>query len=320
MMSLILNQKELYQHAVDHEYIIPAFNCFDIESMRAIVGAAVNEDSPVVLQVCMAMHGKVHPLEKFVSYLKDYLSDVRIPVLLNHDHMQSVEDCMKAIDMGFPSVMFDGSHLPFKENVKKTKKVVEYAHANGVWVEAELGSIPGFEDFIFNSKSIYTNPLQAAEFISLTDCDSLSVAVGTTHGGVRGEGSLEMDFELLAEIKQAVGKIPLVLHGAASLPKEYIDEVNAYGGTVEYLSMCLEPTIEMSRHYGVAKANMDVDNFLKYTYIIRKFFTEHPDQFNPFEYNTMACKEMQEACRHKIKHVSKSAGFGTRFLEGDNSI
>ena len=152
-MALVLNQRELYQHAVSHEYIIPAFNCFDIESMRAIVMAAEEEDSPVVLQVCMAMHNKVHPLGKFVSYIKDYLADAEAPVLLNHDHMQKIEDCMEAVDMGFPSVMFDGSHLLFEENVEKTKKVVEYAHANGRWVEAELGSIPGFEDIIFNAKT-----------------------------------------------------------------------------------------------------------------------------------------------------------------------
>lgn len=315
-MALVLNQRELYQHAVSHEYIIPAFNCFDIESMRAIVMAAEEEDSPVVLQVCMAMHNKVHPLGKFVSYIKDYLADAEAPVLLNHDHMQKIEDCMEAVDMGFPSVMFDGSHLLFEENVEKTKKVVEYAHANGRWVEAELGSIPGFEDIIFNAKSIYTNPEQAAEFIERTGCDSLSVAVGTAHGGVRANGPLEMDFTLLKEIKRAAGATPLVLHGAASLPKEYIDEVNAYGGTVEYLSMCLETTIEKSRHYGVAKANMDVDNFLKYTYTLRKFFTEHSDQFNPFDYNTLASSAMKEACAHKMRYVTKSAGFGTRFICG----
>ena len=126
-MALVLNQRELYQHAVSHEYIIPAFNCFDIESMRAIVMAAEEEDSPVVLQVCMAMHNKVHPLGKFVSYIKDYLADAEAPVLLNHDHMQKIEDCMEAVDMGFPSVMFDGSHLLFEENVEKARELLSQA-------------------------------------------------------------------------------------------------------------------------------------------------------------------------------------------------
>lgn len=314
-MPLILKQKDLYQHAINCEYIIPAFNCFDIESMRAIVSAAEDEDSPVVLQVCMAMHDKVYPLTKFVAYLKDYLEGVKIPVLLHHDHMQEVENCIKAVDMGFPSVMFDGSLLPFEANVEMTKRVTEYAHAHGVWVEAELGSIPGFEDTIFNDKSIYTNPAQAAEFIKLTGCDSLSVAVGTAHGGVKANDPLNIDFELLGEIKKSAGSTPLVLHGAASLPKNYIDEVNAYGGAVEYLSMCAEETIEQSRHFGVAKANMDVDNFLKYTYALRKIFREQAEQYNPFEYNTMASNAMREACRHKMRMVTKSAGFGSRFLQ-----
>jgi fructose-bisphosphate aldolase class II len=313
-MALELKQKELYQHALNNKYIIPAFNCFDIESMRAIVKAAEDEDSPVVLQVCMAMHDKVYPLEKFISYAKDYLSDIKVPVILHHDHMQRIEDCFDAVDIGFPSVMFDGSQLPFEENVKKTKKIVEYAHAQGVYVEAELGSIPGFEDEVFSEKSVYTNPIQAQEFIRQTGCDTLSVAVGTAHGGVRADGPLNINFKLLQEIKSAVGTTPLVLHGAASLPKEYIDEVNAYGGTVEYLSMCLEETIEQSRHYGVAKANMDVDNFLKYTYTLRRFFNESSDQYNPFEYLTLASESMEEACAAKMRLVTKSSGFGNRFL------
>ena len=233
-----------------------------------------------------------------------------MPVLGNHDHMQTVEDCRAAVDMGFPSVMFDGSHLPFEENVEKTRMVAEYAHARGVWVEAELGSIPGFEDIIFNEKSIYTNPEQARIFIEATGCDSLSVAVGTAHGGVRADKPLEINFTLLQEIKRAVGDTPLVLHGAASLPREYIDQVNSVGGQVEYLSMCPEETIEKSRHYGIAKANMDVDNFLKYTYTVRKFFRDQADQFNPFVYNTYASKAMEEACRHKMRCVTKSSGYG----------
>lgn len=316
-MSLVLNQKDLYLHAIKNEYIIPAFNCFDVESMRAIVEAAEEENSPVVLQLCMAMRSKVAPMDKFVPYVRSYLEGIKTPVLLNHDHMQSIDDCKAAVDMGMPSVMFDGSHLPFEENIAKTAEVVEYAHAHGVWVEAELGSIPGFEDIIFNEKSIYTRPEQAAEFIKRTGCDSLSVAVGTAHGGVRAEKPLEINFELLEQIKKAVGDFPLVLHGAASLPTDYIDEVNSLGGQVEYLMMCPEEVISETRHYGVAKVNMDVDNFLKYTYTVRKLFTEQADQFNPFVYNTVASAAMKEACRHKILNVTKSAGYGSKFYAGE---
>ena len=315
-MSLVLNQKELYQHALKHEYIIPAFNCFDAESLKAIIGAAEEEDSPVVLQLCMAMRNKVAPLTHFISYAKAMINECKAPVLLHHDHMQSVEDCFSAVDMGMPSVMFDGSHLPFEENISKTAAVVEYAHAHNVWVEAELGSIPGFEDMVFAESSIYTRPLQAKEFIEKTQCDSLSVAVGTAHGGVRAEKPLEINFDLLKEIRDAVGAYPLVLHGAASLPTVYIDEVNSLGGNVEYLMMCPEEEISETRHYGVAKANMDVDNFLKYTYTVRKFFTEQSDQFNPFVYNTLASAAMKDACKHKMSAVTKSSGFGKSFYTG----
>lgn len=311
------NQKELYLHALKHQYIIPAFNCFDAESMRAIVEAAQEEDSPVVLQLCMAMRTKVSPMEKFVRYVRDYLSESAVPVLLHHDHMQSEEACREAVDMGMPSIMFDGSQLPFEENIERTKHIATYAHERGVWLEAELGSIPGFEDMVFSDKSIYTGPDQAAEFIERTGCDSLSVAVGTAHGGVRANGPLEIQFELLTEIRRAVqraaGEFPLVLHGAASLPVSYIDEVNAYGGKVEYLSMCTEETISETRHFGVAKANMDVDNFLKYTYTIRRIYHEQPGRFNPFEYHTEACAAVKEACRHKMREVTKSSGFGRDF-------
>ena len=313
-MSLVTNQKSLYLHAIKNNYTIPAFNCFDIESMRAVLDAAVEEDSPAVLQLCLAMREKVKPMEKFVKYVRDYLSDVGVPVLLHHDHMQTYDQCIEAVNMGIPSIMFDGSHLPYNENVDITSRIVEYAHKYNVWVEAELGSIPGFEDMIFSSNSIYTDPEQAKDFIEKTGCDSLSVAVGTAHGGVRADKHLEINFDLLQKIREKVGaEYPLVFHGAASLPKEYIDEVNRLGGEVEYLMMCTEETISKARFYGVAKANMDVDNFLKYTYSIRKSLTEQPDQFNPFIYNSIASGFMKDACRHKMSCVTKSSGFGSTF-------
>jgi fructose-bisphosphate aldolase class II len=312
-MPFIENPKELYEHALKHKYIIAGFNIFNLESMQAVVEAAVRQRSPVILQLGSWVYESLYPLKKFISYCIDYGEDIDIPMIIHHDHMYDLDMCTYAVKVGFQSIMFDGSKLSFQENIKQTKAITEYAHNQGVWVEAELGSIPGFEQNSFSDQAIYTDPFQAAEFIERTGCDSLSVAVGTAHGGVAGNKDLEIDYNLLQQIKTAVGNTPLVLHGAASLPKDLIDFVNDYGGKVPYLRMASEKSIERTRNFGVAKVNMDVDNMLAYTGELRKFFTDTPEVYNPMTYLPKAKEAFCKEVEHKMKNVVKSIGQADSF-------
>ena len=318
-MPFVDDPKSLYTHAVKSNYIMPACHMYgDMGVLRAILDAAEEEDSPVVVQVSGYLNRSYPPISKFFEYLRAIYSEYKVPILMNHDHIQKVEDCLRAIDEGYPSIMYDGSHLPLEENARNTEKVVAYAHSHNVWVEAELGSIPGLEDMVISSETtVYTDPQTAAEFIDKTECDSLAIAVGTAHGGVKAGKPLEIDFELLGRIREAVGsEFPLVLHGAASLPRHLIDEVNKYGGKADYLDMCAEETIEKTRSYGVAKANMDVDNWLVVTGSIRKFFTENPEVYNFGMYMGMAAGAVKEFIKHKMRDVTRSSGNGSKYYKG----
>lgn len=313
-MPFVKNQP-LYQHALANQYILPAFHIWGVESMKAVIDTAEEESSPAIIQILQTTHRNLKPLDKFIRYMRDYAQDKKVPLLLNHDHTTSFENCKEAIQLGMPSVMYDGSALSFEENIASTRQVVEFAHSRGVWVEAELGSIPGLEDAIFSDKEVHTDPAQAAEFIARTGCNSLAVAVGTAHGGLKADTPLEINFDLLGRIRDAVKGTPLVLHGAAQLPKEYVDEVNQYGGQIEQLMMCTTETISRTRNYGVAKVNMDVDNWLKVTAALRKHFHNHPDQFNPIQYMQATEAAMKEAVRYKMRHVTMSSGMAEHFIE-----
>lgn len=313
-MPVITDINRLYDHALRNKYIIPAFHVWGIESVKAVLKAAADEDSPVIMQILTPTLDNVAPFPAFLETIQRYAEEYLVPVVVNRDHSPSVEAALQAVDMGFPSVMFDGSSLPFEENVQKTRQVTDYAHEHGVWVEAELGSIPGLEDETFSTHTQYTDPEQAADFLKKTGCDSLAVAVGTAHGGVQAEEHLKIDFELLEKIREAVGKVPLVLHGAAALPWELVDEVNRYGGKAERLMMCTEETIERTRLYGVAKANMDVDNWLAVTAALRKQFAEKPEQFNPIVYMKETETAMYHVIRHKMRNVTHSAGAAGDFM------
>jgi len=318
-MPIITDPRSLYKHALENKYIIPAFHVWGIESVKAVLKAAAAEDSPVIMQILTPTLDNVAPFPAFLETIREYAKEYPVPVIVNRDHSPSVEAALEAVDMGFPSVMFDGSALPFEENVRKTKQVTDYAHSHGVWVEAELGSIPGLEDEAFSTHTKYTDPEQAAEFVKRTGCDSLAVAVGTAHGGVQAKEHLKVDFELLDKLQEAVKDVPLVLHGAAALPWELIYEVNKFGGEVEYLMMCEEETIEKTRMYGVAKANMDVDNWLAVTAALRKQFAETPGLFNPIIYMKETEKAMCTVVRHKMRDVTRSAGFAGDFLRKEKN-
>ena len=244
----------------------------------------------------------------YVEMLRRLADKYEVPFFIQHDHCPTVEACKEAIEAGCQSVMFDGSHLPYEDNVEQTKEIVEYAHKRNIWVEAELGCLPGFEDFVFAEKAVYTNPQKAKEFIALTGCDALAVAVGTSHGGVRGDDYLPLDLELMKKIAAEKPGYPFVLHGAASLPPELITACNEQGGKVEYLRNCSEESIAAAVKAGAKKVNMDVDNFLVYTTEVRKFLNEKPSIYDPRKYLKPAEEAFQREVMHKMLKVLGSSG------------
>lgn len=303
----LINPKDLYAHAMQEGYTVGAFNVANLEMLQAVIGAAEAERSPAFIMVSMGARKYVKDLNKYVKVMRMYAEDSPMPFVVHHDHCQTVENAKEAIDAGCQSVMFDGSHFDFETNIAKTAEVAQYAHDHGVWVEAELGCLPGFEDMVFSESAVYTNPDTVEEFIARSHCDSLAIAAGTAHGGVQSDDYLFLDVDLIKTIHERVPGYPLVLHGAASLPPYLIDACNAYGGKVPYLRNCSEEAIRAASYLGVCKANMDVDNFLKFTTAIRKFFTETPGIYDPRKYLAPARAEFEDEVRHKMRNVLRSA-------------
>lgn len=299
---------ELYQHAISHQYGIGAFNTFSLESLLAVMEAAQEQRSPAIIQVSMGARKYVKHLSAYVDMIRRLAEQYDVPFFIQHDHCSTIEACKEAIEAGCQSVMFDGSHLPYEENVAKTKEIVSFAHERGVWVEAELGCLPGFEDLVFAEKAVYTDPDMAKQFIDETRCDALAVAVGTSHGGVLADDYLPLKQELLKEIIGRMPGYPFVLHGAASLPPELIDACNRQGGKVEYLRNCSEKSIADAVTAGIKKVNMDVDNFLVFTTAVREFQNERPDIYDPRKYLKPAMTAFQKEVEHKMMTVLKSAG------------
>ncbi len=315
----IVKMSEIYADASEKQYIVGAFNVFNLDTMHAVLQAAEKEESPVILQVSMGARKYIPSLELFISIMKIMADTVTVPVSINHDHCLGIQAAKEAIDAGVNSVMFDGSHLSFEENISATREVVEYAKEKGVCVEAELGCLPGFEDEVFAENAVFTNPEMAKEFVERTGCDFLAVAVGTSHGGVKSDNPLLLHFDILEKIHEIIPRVPLVLHGAASLPDELITYVNRYGGKVPNLKNCSEADINKSRFYGICKANMDVDNFLAYTGTVRKVLTEKPEKYDPRIYLKPAKEAFEEEIRHKMKLVNQSSNHNWLKEQGEKN-
>lgn len=298
----------LYQHALEHRYGLGAFNTFNLESMMAVMEAAQNKRSAAIIQVSMGARNYVKHLNTYVDMIKMMAEHYSVPFFIQHDHCPNGEACKEAIKAGVQAVMFDGSHLAFEENVRQTREIVRYAHEKGIWVEAELGQLPGFEDFVFSESAVYTDPEQAKEFVEITECDALAVAMGTSHGGVQGEDYLPFAFDLFQRLVDLMPGYPLVLHGAASLPPELIKACNEQGGKVEYLRNCSEETIAKAVSMGAKKVNMDVDNFLVCTTAVRQFLNEKASVYDPRKYLGPARDAFQKEVEHKMVHVLQSAG------------
>lgn len=317
----LVNTREMFARAVKGGYAIPAFNFNNMEQLQAIIKAAVAEKSPVILQVSKGAREYANPTllrymaQGAVAYAKE-LGCEHPEICLHLDHGDSFETCKSCVDSGFSSVMIDASALPFEENIALTKKVVEYAHAHDVTVEAELGVLAGVEDEVAHEESHYTKPEEVIEFVERTGCDSLAISVGTSHGAYKFKpeqctrdpktGRLvppPLAFDVLAAIEEKLPAFPIVLHGSSSVPQEEVDTINKYGGKLPDAVGIPEDQLRKAAASAVCKINIDSDSRLAMTAAIRKVFVEKPGEFDPRKYLGPARDNMQKLYEHKIVNV-----------------
>jgi fructose-bisphosphate aldolase class II len=303
----------MLERAYREGYAVGAFNVNNMEIVQGIMEAAAQEKSPVILQVsagARAYAGQVYIMKLVEAALIEANNvGVDIPVCVHLDHGPTFEMCRDCIDGGFTSVMIDGSHLSFEENIAVTKKVVDYAHARGVWVEAELGKLAGIEEHVQSADHVYTDPKEAAEFVSRTGCDSLAVAIGTSHGAYKFKGEVKLDFPRLEEITKLLpAGYPLVLHGSSSVPAEFVEMCNKYGGQVGGAKGIPEEMLRKAAGMSVCKINVDTDIRLALTATIRKFFSDKPSEFDPRSYLKPAREAVKNMVAHKIREVMGSSG------------
>ncbi|MBP3200023.1 MAG: class II fructose-1,6-bisphosphate aldolase [Lachnospiraceae bacterium] len=304
---MLVTTKEMFKKAYDGGYAIGAFNVNNMEIIQGITEAANELNSPLILQVSKgareyANHTYLVKLVEAANILYP-----NIPIALHLDHGDSFELCKSCIDGGFTSVMIDLSGKSFEENVEGTKKVVEYAHERGVVVEAELGTLAGIEDEVNveEGKQSYTDPSTVEEFVAKTNCDSLAIAIGTSHGAYKFKPGTkpQLRFDILEEVSKRIPGFPIVLHGSSSVPKEFVDMVNQYGGNMPGAVGVPEDQLRHAAELSVCKINIDSDIRLAMTGNIRKYFAEHPDHFDPRQYLKPARAAVKAMVAHKIKNV-----------------
>ena len=317
----LVNTREMFKKAVAGGYAIPAFNFNTMEQMQAIVQAAVETKSPVIMQVSKGARNYANATilrymaQGAVEYAKE-LGCKNPEIVLHLDHGDSFELCKDCIDMGFSSVMIDGSSLPYEDNIALTKKVVEYAHQYDVTVEAELGVLAGVEDEVVAEESHYTKPEEVIDFATRTGCDSLAISIGTSHGAYKFKpeqctrdpktGRLvppPLAFDVLHEIEKKLPGFPIVLHGSSSVPQDEVDTINKCGGNLPDAVGIPEEQLREASKSAVCKINIDSDSRLAMTAAIRQYMAEHPDHFDPRQYLKPARENMKKMYIHKIVNV-----------------
>lgn len=302
----LVTTTEMFSKAYQDGYAVGAFNVNNMEIIQGITEAAQDMHAPVILQVSAGARrfAKHHYLIQLVNAA---LADTDIPIALHLDHGADFEICKSCIDGGFTSVMIDASHHRFAENIKITRRVVEYAHAHGVVVEAELGQLAGIEDEVAVSAedASYTRPEEVEEFVSKTGVDSLAIAIGTSHGAFKFKPGQEpqLRFDILEEVSRRLPAFPIVLHGASSVPKQFMDEINTYGGKLEDAAGIPEEMLRQAAKSAVCKINIDSDIRMAMTAAVRKSLGEHPEQFDPRQYLAPARQAVKEMVTHKMKYV-----------------
>ncbi|MDD2627882.1 MAG: class II fructose-1,6-bisphosphate aldolase [Clostridia bacterium] len=305
---------EMFKKAYEGKYAIGAFNVNNMEIIQGIMEAAAETNSPVILQVSSGARKYANPiyLKKLVeAAIEDAKTKGReLDVVLHLDHGDTFELCKSCIDSGFTSVMIDGSKYSFEENIKLTKRVVDYAHERGVVVEAELGKLAGIEDDVNVSEkdASFTSPDEAVEFVERTGCDSLAIAIGTSHGAYKFKGEAKLRFDILEEISKRLPGYPLVLHGASSVPEGFVNMCNKYGGNIPGAKGVPEELLRKAATYGVCKINIDSDIRLAMTANIREVFSNSPEVFDPRTYLGKAREAVKTMVKHKIQNVLGSEG------------
>ncbi|MBQ3252608.1 MAG: class II fructose-1,6-bisphosphate aldolase [Oscillospiraceae bacterium] len=318
----LVTTTEMFKKAYEGGYAIGAFNVNNMEIVQAITEACREEKSPVILQVSKGARAYANHTYLVKLVEAAVLECPDIPVALHLDHGDSFETCKSCIDGGFTSVMIDASSKSFEENIAITKQVVEYAHDHGVVVEAELGSLAGIEDDVnvASEAASYTRPEEVEEFVTRTGCDSLAIAIGTSHGAykftpeqcTRNEQGIlvppALRFDVLEEVTKRLPGFPIVLHGSSSVPQEYVAMVNANGGKMPNAIGVPEEQLRKAAGLSVCKINIDSDLRLAMTGTIRQYFNEHPDHFDPRQYLKPARSNIKEIVRHKLVNVLGCAG------------
>ena len=322
----LVNTREMFKKAVAGGYAIPAFNFNTMEQMQAIVQAAVETKSPVIMQVSKGARNYANATilrymaQGAVEYAKE-LGWEKPQIVLHLDHGDSFELCKSCVDFGFSSVMIDASSLPYEENIALTKKVVEYAHKYDVTVEAELGVLAGVEDEVSSAVSHYTKPEEVVDFATRSGCDSLAISIGTSHGAYKftpeqctrdpKTGKLvppPLAFDVLDAVMEQLPGFPIVLHGSSSVPQEYVDMINSLGGKLPDAIGIPEEQLRKAAKSAVCKINIDSDSRLAFTAAVRKVLTEKPGEFDPRKYCGLARDFMEDLYKHKIIDVLGSDG------------
>ena len=312
----LVNSRELFKSAMKGGYAIPAFNFNNLEQLQAIISACVETKSPVILQVSKG--ARKYANQTLLQYLSkgavEYAKELgyEIPIVLHLDHGDSFETCKSCIETGFSSVMIDGSHFSYEENVRLTKQVVEYAHQFDVTVEGELGVLAGIEDEVSSEHSSYTRPQEVEDFVKKTGVDSLAISIGTSHGAFKfkvkpGQLPPPLRFDILEECEKRIPGFPIVLHGASSVPQDIVAEINKYGGKMENTVGISEDQLRKAAKSAVCKINIDSDGRLAMTAAIRKVFVEKPGEFDPRNYLGPARDKLRELYKHKVINVLGSA-------------
>lgn len=312
----LVNTRELFKKAIKGGYAIPAYNFNNMEQMQAIIQACVETESPVILQVSKGAREYANQTllrymaQGAVEYAKEISGGKGIPIVLHLDHGPDFETCKSCIDNGFSSVMIDGSHLPYEENIKETRKVVEYAHKFDVTVEGELGVLAGVEDDVKATSHTYTRPEEVEDFVKRTGVDSLAIAIGTSHGAYKfkpGENP-RIRLDILAEIEKRIPGFPIVLHGSSSVPQDLVKIINEHGGKLKDAIGIGEDQLRAAARSAVCKINIDSDGRLAMTAAIRKVFDEKPEEFDPRKYLGPARTALKELYKRKNIEVLGSAG------------
>jgi fructose-bisphosphate aldolase class II len=306
----LVNTKKMFEMAYKNGYAVGAFNVNNMEITQGIIGAVSEEKAPLILQVSRGArkYAKISYLKAIINVVIEENPD--IPIAINLDHGDNFETCKQFVDDGFTSVMIDASKQPFEENIAVTKKVVEYAHARDVVVEAELGQLGGIEEDVVGVDDVskhVADPNQVVEFVEKSGCDSLAVACGTSHGAYKFKSEPKLAFDVIQEIQEKLPGFPLVMHGSSSVLKEFVDLINKYGGDMPNAMGVPEEAVSKAAKMGICKVNIDTDLRLALTAKIRQVYAEQPGEFDPRKYLGPGREAIREMVKHKL-HVLGCAG------------